>query len=155
WGGLVPAFGGVLVIGAWARLRKEVTARESILMGLGFMVLAASRPYEGFVLSAAACVGLLIANRRAWRCVAYVAPVVAVGGVLLAYYDFKVTGHSWELPNLLHDKQYMSASNFIFVPPKATTPSFRHAEFQRLYGDWFLKDDRDYHAHPWASQRDK
>ena len=160
WGGLVPALGGVLVIGAWPRLRKQITVRDSVLMGLGFVVLAASRPYEGFVLSLAAVVTLLIANRgsanpNAWRWIAYAAPVVAVGGAMMLYYDFKVTGRALDLPYFAHDRQYMAVSNFVFVPPKEHPPSYRHPEFARLYRDWFAKDDREYHAHPWRSQAEK
>jgi len=155
WGGLVAALGGVLVIGAWPRLRKEVTVLDSALIGLGFVVLAASRPYEGFVLSLAACVTLLIANRKAWRWILYATPVVAIGVGAMAAYDFKVTGHPLDLPYFEHDRQYMAVSNFIFVHPKQFPPTYRHPEFQRLYGDWFGKDDREYHEHPWTSQRDK
>jgi hypothetical protein len=72
WGGLVPAMGGALVLGAWPRLRKVANAatgtarRDAVWLGIGMAALAASRPYEGFVLSAAACVALILANRNAW-----------------------------------------------------------------------------------------
>jgi hypothetical protein len=155
WGGLVAALGGVLVIGAWPRLRKAVTARDSILLGVGMVVLAASRPYEGLVLSAAACIALLVVNRQAWRSVRWTAPVLAAGAAVLLYYNFKVTGDARVLPYVMHDRAYAAAGNFFFIPPKAAPPVYRHPEFQTLFGDWFLKDYGNFHAHPWRSQFSK
>lgn len=148
WGGLVPALGGILVTGAWPRLRQAVTLRDSSLLGLGIVVLAASRPYEGLVLSALACGSLLWVNPRGWRWILQAAPVVAAGLGVLLYYDFKVTGSPWLLPYLVHDRQYAAIGNFIFQHPKAQLPVYRHPEFRTLFADWFVRDSAIYRAHP-------
>ena len=51
WGGAVAATGGALVIGATGRLRKRLTAWDSILFAIGVAVLANSRPFEGVILT--------------------------------------------------------------------------------------------------------
>src|SRR6202167_2502060 len=67
WCASVAALGGALVLGAWPRLRKHPRVRDSLLMGLGLVILANSRPYEGFVVSlpvAAAMLWWLTGKRR-------------------------------------------------------------------------------------------
>ena len=150
WGGLVPALGGILVTGAWPRLRKAVTQRDSVLLGLGIVVLAASRPYEGLVLCALACGSLLWARPREWRWIGGAAPVVAAGLAALLYYNFKVAGSPWVLPYFVHDGQYAAIGNFIFQHPKAVLPVYRHPEFRTLFADWFVKDSALYRNHPFT-----
>jgi len=148
WGGLVPALGGILVTGAWPRLRQAVTLRDSILLGLGIVVLAASRPYEGLVLCTLACGSLLWASPRGWHWIWGAAPVVTAGLAALLYYNFRVVGSPWVLPYFVHDGQYAAIGGFIFQHPKALPPVYRHAEFRRLFADWFVKDWVVYRAHP-------
>ena len=153
WGGLVPALGGILVTGAWPRLRERVTLRDSMLLGLGIVVLAASRPYEGLVLCVAACGSLLWANARGWRWILGAAPVVAAGLAVLLYYNFKVAGSPWVLPYFVHDRQYAAIGGFIFQHPKTLLPVYRHPEFKRLFAEWFVKDWVVYRADPLSKLR--
>ena len=51
WGASVAALGGALVLGAWPRIRKRLSAYDALLMALGLVILANSRPYEGLVFS--------------------------------------------------------------------------------------------------------
>ena len=148
WGGLVPALGGILVTGAWPRLRQAVTLRDSAWLGLGIVVLAASRPYEGLVLCVPACGSLLWINPRGWRWMLGAAPVLAAGLAVLLYYNFKVTGSPWLLPYFVHDGQYAAIGNFIFQHPKAHLPVYRHPEFRTLFAEWFVKDWAIYRNHP-------
>ena len=150
WGGLVPALGGILVTGAWPRLRKAVRLRDSILLGLGIVVLAASRPYEGLVLCALACGSLLWASPGGWRWIWGAAPVVVAGLAALLYYNFRVAGSPWVLPYFVHDGQYAAIGNFIFQHPKALLPVYRHPEFRTLFADWFVRDSALYRNHPFT-----
>ncbi len=153
WGGLVPALGGILVTGAWPRLRKAATLRNSILLGLGIIVLAASRPYEGLVLCALACGSLLWVNPpwvnpNGWRWMLGAAPVVAAGLAALLYYNFRVSGSPWLFPYFVHDEQYAAIGSFIFQRPKVVLPVYRHPEFRRLFAEWFVSESALYRNHP-------
>src|SRR5215472_1380480 len=44
WGGAVSAMGGALVLGALAWLKQQHRARNALIMGIGFAILATSRP---------------------------------------------------------------------------------------------------------------
>src|ERR1019366_3040836 len=46
-GGFVPAAGGALVLGAYARLHWRASYVEGAVLGLGLGILAVTRPYEG------------------------------------------------------------------------------------------------------------
>src|SRR4029450_3604568 len=59
WGGAVAAMGGALVFGALRRIVHRPRVRDTLLMGVGFAVLANSRPYEGLLVSLPAGVVLL------------------------------------------------------------------------------------------------
>ncbi|HUZ04854.1 MAG TPA: hypothetical protein VMU62_05815, partial [Acidobacteriaceae bacterium] len=49
-GGAIAALGGALVLGALPRLMKMLRFRDGLLMSIGIVLLASSRPYEGFLL---------------------------------------------------------------------------------------------------------
>src|SRR5579872_5275128 len=49
WSASIVALGGALVLGAWPRIRERLRASDSLLMGIGLIILANSRPYEGLV----------------------------------------------------------------------------------------------------------
>ncbi len=46
-GGFLPAIGGALVAGAFARLRKQSSVTQGFVLGLGMAILMSTRPVEG------------------------------------------------------------------------------------------------------------
>lgn len=134
-GGAVAGCGGALLFGSLRRTLREARVATAILMGLGVIVLAISRPYEG----ALACVpvGLVLGgwllrdSRRTLgeKSTRFVLPLVAVllgGGGLLAGYNHAVTGDWRRLPYTVNHAQYFRSGPFIFsarqVPLREPNP---------------------------------
>src|SRR6202012_2255273 len=55
WGGAAAILGGCLLMGAAARLEKRLRTRYGVLMALGLLLLANSRPFEGLLVSLPIC----------------------------------------------------------------------------------------------------
>ena len=113
WGGAVALLGGCLVLGAALRmLQANAGGRDSLPLGLGLSILAASRPWEGLAL--AAPVLLLLAWRLgrsggAPALVRLVGPALAMTALCvcaLGYYNWRVTGSAWTMPYQAYMQQY-------------------------------------------------
>src|SRR5437660_5321160 len=63
FGGALPAIGGALILGALPRLKRGPRISDSLLMGLGFVLLASSRPFDGLIFSLPVVIALLV-----WIC---------------------------------------------------------------------------------------
>jgi hypothetical protein len=139
WGGAVALLGGCLVLGAALRmLQDKAGSRESVLLGLGLSVLAASRPWEGLALA----VPLLLV--LAWRLGRgggipalgrHLGPALATAAVFLcalAFYNFRVTGSPTKLPYHAYIEQY------------DVVPVFRFQSF-RPEPVYFNEQMREYH----------
>ena len=133
WGGAVAVAGGALVFGALGRLRRGPHVGPSLVLGLGFVVLALSRPFEGALVSlpvAAAIVGLAIRDRPAlgpWlrRVAAPIAVLMLALAAWAGYYNWRTTGDPTEHPYLLHERLYDPAPLFVWLPEKPL-PTYRH-----------------------------
>jgi uncharacterized protein (TIGR03437 family) len=137
WGGTTASIGGALVVGALPRILRDFRPRDSILFALGLGMLAQSRPYEGLLLSIP-LIGMLLAGmlrekRLPWggRLTRAAVPLTAVL-VLIAtwtmYYNWRVTGHPWLMPYLLHRQIYGTPQSFAFQPPVLDAPRVHSAK---------------------------
>jgi hypothetical protein len=109
WGGSVALIGGALAVGASQRLN---TNGDSVLLGLGIVILANSRPFEGAIL--AACLIAALVWRRVTPRLLIPAAVIVVAGVLFMLADNRaVTGNAFRLPWIEYERQYG------YVPPVA------------------------------------
>src|ERR1700722_1238143 len=89
--GAVSGIGGALVLGAARRLRRPRSGlRDSILLGIGIVLLMNTRPFEGMVLTAIALVYLAMgASRKRWVQIAVPAGLILSAGLAFTgYYNF-------------------------------------------------------------------
>lgn len=135
------ALGGALVLGALPRIRSSQRPRDAILMAIGFVLLASSRPYEGFVFSLPIVVAILfwIHRGRAQslsislrRIVLPLAAVMVVAGVGMTYYFWRVTGNPFHMPYQVERESY-SVAPYMLWQHLRPVPSYRHLEFARMY----------------------
>jgi hypothetical protein len=149
-GGAVAATGGALILGALPRLRRTSRSRDALLMALGLVLLANSRPWEGFVLSlavAAALLGWLLrpgrvaVRERIGRVALPIALVLTPAGVAMGYYFWCVTGSPVRMPYQVGRETYATAPIFLWQSPRPE-PVHRHRvieEFYRRYEQEFYE----------------
>lgn len=150
WGGSVAALGGALVLGAVPRLMREPNPRDAWWLGIGLLLLANSRPYEGAVLGLIAglyglAAQLTARNPRPGRLAAVAAPrvglILVIGGSAMAWYNIRVTGDPLKMPYSLHEDSYAICPPFLFLP-KRPEPAYRHEVMRTFYRR--VIDDYDY-----------
>ncbi len=121
YGAFVPAIGGALVGGALPRILSSWRARDAVILGVGVVILANSRPFEGAIFCLPVLVVLLVRLRRrsspSWRVVLprLVVPLCAIvilGGAFMAYYNWRGTGSALVFPYAVNEKTYFSTPTF-------------------------------------------
>jgi len=134
-GGAVPGIGGALVLGAVRRLNHGGLhkVRQSILLGIGIVLLMNTRPFEGMVLTLAALVYLVLGtSRAAWAQIAIPAGLILGAGLIFAgFYNWRVTGHPLQMPYQVNRETYGWPENLGFLPVQHAT--FRHPVLRDMY----------------------
>ena len=134
----LPAFGGMLLLGALPRIKKHRRVWDALLFGLGLAILANTRPYEGFVYSVPITAALIvwIVSRRGRNVFAAVAfPIVlllAITAAGMGYYFWRVTGNPIVMPYSVNRQTYAIAPYFVWQKPRPE-PVYRHAEMRDFY----------------------
>ena len=128
FGGAVAAFGGALVFGALRRMIGSLRIWDTLFLGLGFFILANSRPYECAVISipvAGALLEWLLDKKRRpalRKLTAYFFLPLALVSFLTALeigaYNKAVTGNAFQMPYILYEKTYMSVPIFTWQSSK-------------------------------------
>lgn len=142
WGGALAAAGAALLCGGLRRTLRSPRTFASALMGLGVVILAVTRPFEGaLVCLAVGCVLLwwLVHDVRTdWRsklrrwCLPFAAVLLA-GGFGISLNNRAVTGQWTTLPHTLYQKQYFYQGLFLFsrVREPERRPVARVARFHQ------------------------
>jgi hypothetical protein len=154
WCASVAGLGGALVLGAWPRLRQRQrpSVRNALLFGLGLVILANSRPYEGFLFAIPMAFAMLfwLAGRNhpplsQWlprqalpRVVFPVFVVLLLGGLATGRYYDRVTGSPVEMTYQVNRNQYATAPYFLWQTPRPE-PLYHHA-VMRDYYRWELRE---------------
>ena len=145
-GGAPAAIGGALALGAVPRIKRDFRARDAVILGLGFSILANSRPYEGFVLSAVIGVTILYwllkepnlnPGTALARLVTPLIIVVTIGAVATGYYFWRVTGNPLRTPYQVNWETYGMMPKFVWQSLRAKqAPALRHEALKDFYYVW-------------------
>lgn len=146
-GGAVAAIGGALVLGAFPRLRKEFRIGTSVVFAVGLLILANSRPLEGFLFSFPLLIALMISlvkhAKIDWRAtMKLVLPSVAllaVGAAGMLYYNWRGTGNPLLMPYVVNLNEYHITKPFLFEKPNPI-PVYRHQSLRAFYVMHELQD---------------
>jgi hypothetical protein len=145
WGGSVAILGGCLLLGAAARMARKARARDGVLMALGLLLLANSRPFEGALIALPiCCYTLWILGRRRTKVGAWL-PGIAVllaGAACTGYYCHRVTG-SFTFPWTTYWRQWSICPPFLFGKPNDVHYQFAD---QLIY-------NRDYEMLPYVGAK--
>ncbi len=142
WGGSVPACGGALVTGALPRVLRQPGWRNGLLLAFGVLLLANSRPFEGAIACIPVFAALLlpltgtirrplpVILARVWAPLCFVG---LVGGVLMGWYNWRLTGNPLLPAYTVNERSYYSATPaFVWQKPGAV-PHFANAQLESYY----------------------
>lgn len=141
WCASVTALGGALVLGAWPRVKRRARIEDALWMALGLVILANSRPYEGFVLAlpvgAAMMVWMISLPRNLrpavlGRVAAPILVVLLIAAALMGYYNDRVNGSPLRMGYEVNRNQYSSAAYFIWQGPRPE-PVYHHEVMRKFY----------------------
>jgi hypothetical protein len=137
------------MLGAVPRIAFQRRYAYGASWAAGLAILLNSRPYDGAalaVLTAAVIVWkiappLTVATRVAVPAAAVLVPVAA----FMLYFNARVTGHPWELPYQLHERQYAVANNFVWSGNNPV-PVYRHAVLRTFWSQINVTQAKDIRA---------
>jgi hypothetical protein len=147
-GSTISACGGALVLGALPRFMRSPTLRHGMLMAVGIVLLAMSRPYEGLLLCLPVAVvlgrwALFGKNRLAvsvlMRRTALPLALIVAAGVWMGYYDYRAFGSPLTLPYTVDRATYAITPYYIWQS-KRPAPVYRHESLRRFYCDFEPQD---------------
>lgn len=140
-GGSIAALGGALVVGALPRFMRTPRMRYGVLMAIGAVLLALSRPYEGLLLClpVAAVLGRWMLTgrnrppaRTLLRLAAAPMAILVIAGVWYGYYNDRVFGNPLTLPYQVNRAEYAMAPYFVWQKQRPQ-PAYRHAMMRKFY----------------------
>jgi hypothetical protein len=139
-GGFLPAAGGALIFGAFARLRRSASFSQGLfwqglVLGLGLAIVAGTRPFEGLAFALPFMAMLAWEFRSRFSALARIAiPAAAVAGmavVSLSAYFGHITGSPFVTTYQISQKTYGWPMGLAWTPiPRI---EHRHIELARYY----------------------
>jgi hypothetical protein len=140
FGGSVPALGGALVLGALPRLRRRIEIKSAIIFALGLLILANSRPLEGFLFSLPLFLGALLAIRASknegfttkLKRLAPACVLLIAGFSWMLYYNWRGTGNPFLVPYVLNYNAYHVSKPFMYQGLRQI-PTYTHEPMRAFY----------------------
>ena len=145
WGSTMAVAAGALVIGGTVRVLRRPETATAILVAIGLLILANSRPYDGLAASIPLMLAMIwrtwtgqVETRRLMlRKVLLPATIVlAIGAMWMGYNNHRVTGNPLKLAYQEYSDQYMVAPAFLWQRPSSTTPQYTHPVVESHHLDW-------------------
>ncbi len=143
WGGPHAALGGALVLGAVPRLRRGAGWGCAASAGLGFAILANSRPLEGLVFALA--VGATLTWPVFKRLLIPCTIVLAIAAGLMGVYFARVTGSPTHMPYQVNYATYGWPMTFPWLPAKPVALRFKQ---MIEYYEWETVLNQQFHSLP-------
>jgi hypothetical protein len=152
WGGAVAATGGAVLLGAWRRLERRLTIRDSLLFATGIVILANTRIYEGGALALVAGAGLVrsallhpVAPLRVYlhRVALPIGVVSLAAASWMLFYFWRVTGDPLLMPYVLNARTYNFRRMFLWQHDRPE-PVYRHEVMRKLYSEIYRVDRSDW-----------
>jgi hypothetical protein len=140
-GGSVAALGGTLVLGALPRLMRGARFRHGMLMAVGIILLATSRPFEGLLLClpVAFVLGRWILSGKnrlppaaLLRRAALPLLLIVAAGAWMGYYNYRVFGSPLTPPYKVDRDTYAVVPYWVWQSPRPQ-PVYRHKEMRDFY----------------------
>lgn len=149
WSASVVAFGGVLLLGAWGRLRHRLQAGNAATFAVGLLVLANSRPYEGLLVSLPFLVALArgmlrLSQQKLGRVALPIVILLLVGFGATGCFYSRVTGNPLRMTYQVNRTQYAMAPYFLWQHLRAV-PLYRHPVMRDFY-EWEVEQFRAYRS---------
>ncbi|HVO60280.1 MAG TPA: hypothetical protein VMT53_05060 [Terriglobales bacterium] len=141
WCASVSALGGVLLVGAWPRIRRTMGLRDALLMAVGLVILANTRPFEGFVFSLPFLGAMLVwvlgrqrPDMQLWlsRVALSMMIVLIAGAAATGYYYYRVTGSPLRMTYKVNRETYAMAPYFVWGRARPQ-PEYRSALMREFY----------------------
>ena len=140
-GGTVAALGGTLMLGALPRLRKTMRLRDTLLMAVGVILVANSRPFEGLLLCLP--VAVVLARRiffgsnrptasELLRITAIPLALLVAAGAWMGYYNYRAFGNPLTPPYSTNRAEYAMAPYFVWQSARPE-PAYRHSVMRTFY----------------------
>ncbi len=141
WGGNLALAGASLLLGALGRLTAKMDIRLAVIAGIGTVLLANTRPFEGAVLTV--MVGMALTLKCCahpnwklgpfiWRVIVPGLVVVAVGAAGMLVYNNAVSKNCFKMPYQIHEAEY--GFNPVFLWQTAgEMPAYRHPVMEYFF----------------------
>lgn len=134
-GGFLPAIGGALVLGAYARLSRRFSWLHSLALAAGLATLMVSRPFEGAFFAIPPVLGLIWQYRSSYlnlaRTGAVVTVVLALTGAGLGVYFKAITGSPLVTAYQISQKTYGWPMTMAWAKPPRI--EHQHLELAQYY----------------------
>jgi len=137
----IAALGGAMVLGAYPRIRRSLRLRYGVIMALGMVILAMSRPYEGLLLCLPVAFVLLrqfffAKSRPSLKLViqrtALPLTILVAGASWMGYYDYRAFGNPVTPPYSVNRATYAVAPYYVWQKQRPD-PGYHHVVMRNFY----------------------